>query len=522
MRNSVSRLVLILTGYRVALVFLIAAIVFFSRLGSPSIYILDEARNAQAAREMLMHDEWVVPTFNGELRPQKPPLHYYFMQAAFRVASVHAGSARFFSAVMGICTLLLVYFFTKKHVNQDAAFYALCTLAASSHFVLESRLAVPDPYLIFFVAAAILCFYSYTQTSLFMWLLLSAIAVSGAILSKGPVFLAIPGLIIFIWLLVSRKLSVLWSWKILVALLLTMALSVPWYVLVHIQTNGVFTQQFFLEQNLDRFSNEMEGHGGIFWIVPIIVLLGMLPGAAFIGEAIRNRSQIWRHSLAKISIITVVVFITVFSISKTKLPNYAMPCYPFLAILLGFYFSWVKNSMYIGRRYPYLILACLYLVLGAVAYFVIPEEPVLKNMGYVGFLFLIGVATAFWAWRTKQLPRSFAILFVGFSIFNLVILNIGYPAIYSQNPVEKTAHLFSPSEKVYAYKTYNPAYNFILNQPIVVLETQQAVEAVLANDSTAKIISRLSYLDSLVGVQYRIIAMEKDIFEPPTTVIFTR
>ena len=60
----------------------LAGFLLFSGLGKTPIYILDEARNAQCAREMLQRKDFVIPTFNNELRQQKPPLHFYAMMTA--------------------------------------------------------------------------------------------------------------------------------------------------------------------------------------------------------------------------------------------------------------------------------------------------------------------------------------------------------------------------------------------------------------------------------------------------------
>ena len=60
------------------------------------IYILDEAKNAEAAREMLVHSEFIVPKFNRLLRTDKPPLHYYFMILGYKLFGVNAFGARFF------------------------------------------------------------------------------------------------------------------------------------------------------------------------------------------------------------------------------------------------------------------------------------------------------------------------------------------------------------------------------------------------------------------------------------------
>lgn len=77
-------------------------------LDSFNIYILDEAKNAEAAREMWEKSSWFFPTFNGKPRYDKPPLHYFFFGIAYKAFGVNAFAARVFPAVARwLCSLLI-------------------------------------------------------------------------------------------------------------------------------------------------------------------------------------------------------------------------------------------------------------------------------------------------------------------------------------------------------------------------------------------------------------------------------
>ena len=133
------------------------------------------------------------------------------------------------------------------------------------------------------------------------------------------------------------------------------AVAVPWYLLVDKETNGEWTKGFFLQHNFGRFSEPMEGHGGPFIIVPIIILLGLLPASIFIGESFKKFRTRFKDPFLKLALSVVGIFVVFYSISSTKLPNYAMPCYAFVAILLGSFINkaWEENK---ARLYPFIIL----------------------------------------------------------------------------------------------------------------------------------------------------------------------
>ncbi len=92
-----------------ALLILIAGLVFFLNLGVPPLWDRDEPRNAGCAVEMLARGDWVVPVFNGELRSHKPVLLYWLMMSSYAMFGVGEFGARFWSALLGIGTVLLTY-----------------------------------------------------------------------------------------------------------------------------------------------------------------------------------------------------------------------------------------------------------------------------------------------------------------------------------------------------------------------------------------------------------------------------
>src|SRR5690242_15883347 len=125
------------------LLIILSGIVYFSNLGGNSIYILDEAKNAGCAMEMKDRGDWVVPTFNDQLRTDKPPLHYFFMIASYSIFGVTPFAARFFSAIAGILLILLVYKNVKHLLNESAAFYTALILLSSIQLTIQFHLAVP-------------------------------------------------------------------------------------------------------------------------------------------------------------------------------------------------------------------------------------------------------------------------------------------------------------------------------------------------------------------------------------------
>src|SRR5262249_3960782 len=81
------------------LVLTVAVILFLSRMGLPLLEP-EEARYAEIPRQMLLADQWFVPTLHGQPYLDKPPLLYWMVMASYKLFGVHDWAARL---VPGLC-----------------------------------------------------------------------------------------------------------------------------------------------------------------------------------------------------------------------------------------------------------------------------------------------------------------------------------------------------------------------------------------------------------------------------------
>lgn len=507
----------------------LSALLLFPGLGKTPLWIYDEVRNAECAREMYERGDWIVPTFNGGLRTLKPPLHYYFMFGGFEIFGITEWGARFFSAVFGVLTILITYFLVKKYASQRQAFITSLVLLASSHFLFEFRMSVPDPYLIFLNTASLFTAYTFFREKRFYWLLICAVTMGLGTLAKGPVAVALPGAAIFTWLIWEKSWKEVFSWKILVAGIIMFAVAIPWYLLVHNETNGEWTKGFFLQHNFGRFSEPMEGHGGPFIIVPLIVLVGLLPASIFIGESFKKFRTRFSESLPtgrqaflKLAFSVVAIFVVFYSISSTKLPNYAMPCYAFAAIILGHFINkaWEENKT---KLYPFIILLVINIALPVAAYLGIKTEVNTTGMeNLAGFLLILTVAAiiSFYYMLKKNFRKAVISSFVLYSLFHILLFNWLYPAIYKQNPMSMTIDKVKQYENVVSYQTFHPSYTYYLPQRVPVFKDLDSLKIYL-QENKAAIISRKNFADELKSIGLKEESSIHDLFEGNTTVIFS-
>ena len=510
------------------IVFICSLGLLLINLGKPEIYILDEAKNAECAREMYVSGDYVVPYFNGQLRTDKPPLHYFFMAASYKMFGVSAFSSRFFSVVFGALTILVVHLFARKYLNDRAAVLSSMVLLSSLHFNLQMRLAVPDPYLIFWMTSTFMTFYLFIREGKKYWLYLMYLAMGLGILTKGPIAIALPGLVMLIFLLMSRRFNwpVVRSFQIPLGILIVLAVALPWYWMNYQATQGVWLDGFLFKHNLGRFSDTMEGHGGFFLLPLLMVIVGLFPMGAFsISSAIVVVKE-RKNDFLLLNLLVVGVIVIFFSFSQTKLPNYTAPAYPFMAIMLGYYLDRLMSTrgQERGVRNGYIFYTIVAVAIPVGVYFGLKADKSMFSYSYLWIYFVVLPIGALIGWYfiiKRNWNSLIRVTIASFILTNILFFAKAYPEVYKKNPVNSSLHLLENRPHLVYYGIMNPAYIFNLRRVIPSAGSMEELKVFLQKHPGAAVISRKSYkeeIESQTGLKP--IFEQKDTFENPTTIIF--
>jgi len=255
-----------------------------------------------------------------------------------------------------------------------------------------------------------------------------------AILTKGPVAFVLATLTITFFLF-SQK-----DWKILLfkinpkkGFLITLLISVPWYILELIKEGKPFWDNFFGYHNFQRYTSVVNNHGEPFWFFLYIMILASLPFTPFLYHGIFKSFKDFLKSSKEISnvnetlytyslcwLISVLIF---FSISATKLPSYWLPAIPAAAILISNSILNFKNSNKSSNNsYLYLWIFNILILFGLSTAFFFSNiwlsainDPEMPNLGSE----LISSGIIF---RAKLLFSSFTLLAI--ILFSLKFKNI--------------------------------------------------------------------------------------------------
>lgn len=510
------------------LLFIVSLMLLMQNLDKPMIYILDEAKNAECAREMLVSGDYIMPYFNGQLRTDKPPLHYFFMAVAYKMFGVSAFSARFFSAVFGALTILISFLFCRKYLGEKAGWLTSMVLLSSLHFNFQMRMSVPDPYLIFFMTAGFMCFYTFLIEKRTFWILLMYVCFGLGLLTKGPIALALPGLIMLVFLIWTKRFNwtMIRSFQIPAGIIIVLLISLPWYWLNYKASNGLWTEGFFFKHNLQRFSDTMEGHGGFFLLPLIMVIAGLLPLGVFCIQAMFLAWKQRANEVLLYCLCIVLGIIIFFSFSQTKLPNYTAPAYPFIAILLGFLLSEFGglNFSLKKTKWAFSFYTIIAFALPAAVYFGLNADKNVQDVAGVWIWFVpipVGALIGWYFILKNEISKFILSIALSFILSNFLFFAKAYPVVYGINPVAGSLELLKNKPDLVYYKMMNSAYIFNMQRVVPAIQTQDSLSMYLKAHPDAMVISRKEFDKEIKAAgKMNLVFEQKDTFENPITVIY--
>jgi 4-amino-4-deoxy-L-arabinose transferase-like glycosyltransferase len=312
---------------------LLAFLTFFLGLGRPAIGDTDEGFYAEAAREMVESGDWLTPHFNYADRWQKPVLYYWLTAATYLVTGPLEWSARFWSALSGVGLVLLTVAIARQNGRRDASTLIAGSIVATCYgYFFIARQALPDLPLTFFMTLTI-------WAALERRWALAGVAAGLGFLTKGPVALVIPAIVVVpIWWHERTKPR---TADLVVAAGAAAIVAFPWYAAMTMTHGTAYLQSFFVGDNLERFAtSRFNGPRFILYYLPIVIG-GVLPWSMFLLvlpwrrgiDVVRRRQHLtageWRllaWTLAPL------IFYT---LSIGKQPRYVLPVLPPLAVLLA-------------------------------------------------------------------------------------------------------------------------------------------------------------------------------------------
>ncbi len=334
----------------------LAGLTNFLGISDLPFYTKGEPREAVVVWEMASDGGLVLPMRNGDEVPSKPPLfHWLGLVSSTALGQVDELSTRTPSAVLAILMTLAVYAFAATASRIRCAWLSAIALSFSFEWLRAARTARVDMTFAAFCAGALLLYavmdrYGVTRARCIAFY----VALAAATLTKGPVGLLLPLLVVLVYAATSpapapenrtvssratRILQAFREIRIVPGVAAVLAVTSVWYIAAFATGGDAFLETHALRENVfrvldaDRFAS---GHShGLFYLFGQF-FLGAFPWSACVPAI---ALWLWRgRPLDDTQRFLVVWFLVVFAfflIPDSKRGVYLLPAYPAAALLFG-------------------------------------------------------------------------------------------------------------------------------------------------------------------------------------------
>lgn len=325
--------------------FLLTALLFFFALGNHQLQGSTEARVAGIAMEMHLDDDWVTPRLFGEPFLEKPPLSLWLDAGAMRVFGVSPWAVRLASAVAGLLSVMVLYGMLRRFGRpKTVAWTAGILLATMASYWSNVRGVGEDALLALGVTIALLGFFQAQKASTPGSSLLFVVGIAIATLSKGVLGLAMPGVVIFAYLLADNLLDKrlkLGDW--LRPGLLTVVGLIPlmiWLAVLYQHGGAQALKEVLLTNSVGRFSGSFveAGHYEPFYYYLAKLPEAFLPWNILVYLGLWHfRKELKTHRYLLFFSLWIVAQFVMLTLASSKRTVYLMSMTPAAAVIAAEY-----------------------------------------------------------------------------------------------------------------------------------------------------------------------------------------
>ena len=293
-----------------------------------------ESNYVLSAITMLKHNSWISPMIYDHVWYDKPPLTYWALMITYKLFGISDFTSRIPNTLVAGASVALMYHITYR-ISKSTFAGILCAILLMStlQFWYISHAVITDGFLFLFTLAifgySYLAFTNNDRSAMVK----AYIAAALAVITKGPIGIILPGLILLIYICahhaihrkdksyqLSKDIKLLFN---PLGLLGFIAIASPWYIAMYSIHGEQFISGFLGLHNVDRALISEHPKFNVWYYYLLIVPLSLLPWTPVIVYHLKDLN--WKDDFDLLGIIWFIVIVLFYSLVATKYLTYTLP-----------------------------------------------------------------------------------------------------------------------------------------------------------------------------------------------------
>lgn len=425
-----------------------------------------ESNYALTAQEMVRSGNWISPQIYGIFWYDKPIMVYWMISLSYVLFGMTDFAVRFPAALCGAASVTLVCWYVRRIVKNDRiALWSAVMLATMLEYWVISHAVITDSLLFLFTVPTLFSAYIglYENSRRHMTAAYGAAAL--ACLTKGPVGLVLPGLLLLLWCGVMRSprwIPRCFPWQ---GILLFLVLSLPWYGTMYAVHGMPFVEEFLGLHNFVRATSSEHPEQDVWYFYLLLLPISFLPwtGVVFCEMAVRFKSRDPFFLFLMVWCWGTVFFYTVMA---TKYVTYTYITLAPAAVLGALSLCRLTEGTEPRRRETVLLTvpAVLMMAVWTAATFRFPD-------GNWEFFYAIAAYTVFrllWWLRKGSLIQTARLTALSAAAISVCLIAEGFPSfMHLRSSVDMAPVFLSKPGLHYFYKDYETSYTYYTGETAV-------------------------------------------------------
>lgn len=341
----------------------IIPVAYFLRLNSYQL-LFEEPRRALVALEMLLADNWIVPTTNGALYYNKPPLYNWILIGFMNLLGKSEWVVRLPSILSLFATAILHYRISRNYIdNKSAIISALFYITSADILFYFSLLGEIDLFYALIVYLQGVLIFHFYQRKQWHWLFITSyLLTSAGVLTKGIPSLAFQAISLLVLFISAKDIKRLFSiWHFAGIGILAITAGGYFYIYSTYHDAGPYLARLFTE-TFSRSGVEKSTGDNLIHLVNFPVMLIKISAPWFLLFFFTLKSG-WKDTLKTNKFLRYCLWFClangmIYALSPGTRERYLYMFFPFIYTILAVMVSRLKDGgIWIKRFYLFVGIA---------------------------------------------------------------------------------------------------------------------------------------------------------------------
>jgi 4-amino-4-deoxy-L-arabinose transferase-like glycosyltransferase len=429
--------------------------------------VIDAGKYAAISKHIYETGDLIHLQVYGEPYEQKPPFMFWLSALSFQLFGLSNFSFKLPTFLFTLAGTYATFRLGELLYNKRIGTIASIMLISSQCMILYNNDTHTDVILTMNIVIGLWQLLKFIKERKWLNYFAGFIFIGFAVITKGPLGLAVPVFAVISHLLITKNYQLMWPHYWLPGLFIVATITSPALIGLyeHFGIDGI--KFFFFTNNIGRITGKYIGNSTDYFFYLHTLAYIMLPFSILIFFSSYQEIKIWVKNKFSFSnaiegmSLAIPLFLAILTISKAKSPNYMMPVIPLMTIIAAKWADRLSQREWFTERTSKALITSQFIVLGilliGILFLPIYSFPTTDLKVWIPIVTFYSITIYFASSSKKLCDKLIFVPILAIISVNMIITIHFFPMIYQFHATSKVSkdfnHIASENAKIFILNT---------------------------------------------------------------------